>query len=129
MGLASLWIVLVVLVSGQTDCPSECHCGEQRWSCEGGLRRVPNVDEGVLAVTLRGCLMRVLTDRDMERLATSVLILDLTRQRGVNCVMDARKKVWPTTRILGLCAVSFLYVFFKKKNTFLVLFKKILNGE
>ena len=114
MGLASLWIVLVMIVSGQTDCPSECHCGEQRWSCEGGLRRVPNVDEGVLAVTLRGCLIRAVTDDDMERLATSVLILDLTRQRGVNCVMDARKKVWPTTRILGLCAVSFYTFFFKK---------------
>jgi len=111
MGLASLWIVLVVLVSGQSNCPSECHCGEQKWSCEGGLRRVPNVDEGVLAVTLRGCLMRTVTDGDMERLATSVLILDVTQQRGVNCVMDARKRVWPTVQILGLCTVSFLYVF------------------
>mgnify|MGYP001546740864 CR=1 FL=1 len=111
-------ILLGVLVSGATTCPVErCRCGAQSWNCDdSGLRRVPPVDdERVLILSLRRCLLRELTDEDMIRLGDSVVALDVSHQRGYDCVRDVRALAWPTVQVKGLCAVSFFYFVFLKK--------------
>ena len=107
-------ILLGVSVCGGSTCPVDlCRCGAQAWNCDGsGLRRVPSVgDAGVLFLSLRRCLLRELTDDDMARL-NDVKDLDLSDQRGYDCVRDRRESVWPTVRVTGLCAVSVLFLFF-----------------
>jgi hypothetical protein len=114
-----MWLALALILLGfldlvKTTCPVDCQCGLQKWDCGySGLRRVPYVDdEKVLIVSLRGCLLRDLTDEDMTRLGTSVVALDVSDQRGTSCVIDARKRAWPAVRVAGLCSVRFfLFVF------------------
>ena len=111
-------ILLGVPVCGGSTCPVDlCQCGAQAWNCDdSGVRRVPSVgDEGVLFLSLRRCLLRELNDDDMARL-NDVKDLDLSDQRGYNCVLDRRESAWPTVRVTGLCAVSVLFLFLKKVN-------------
>ena len=104
----------------KTTCPVQhCRCGAQKWDCgDSGLRRVPRVDdEKILIVSLRGCLLRELTDGDMIGLGENVVALDVSHQRGYECVRNVRELAWPTVRVTGLCAVSVFFLFrFLKKN-------------
>ena len=106
--MSLLAIGLILLVGEGTTCPVDlCRCGAQAWNCDdSGLRRVPRVeDAGVLFLSLRRCLLRELTDGDMARLG-DVTDLDLSNQRGYDCVRDRRALAWPMVRVTGLCAVS-----------------------
>jgi hypothetical protein len=115
----SLLVIGLILLAGEaTTCPVDlCRCGLQAWNCDdSGLRRVPHVeDAGVLFLSLRRCLLRDLTDDDMTRLG-DVTDLDVSNQRGYDCVRDRRGLAWPTVRVTGLCAVSVLFLFLKKKK-------------
>ena len=119
-----LWLALSLILVGasravKSACPVQhCRCGAQKWDCgDSGLRRVPRVDdERVLIVSLRGCLLRELTDGDMIGLGDNVVALDVSQQRGYECVRDVRELAWPTVRVTGLCAVSFFFISFFFKN-------------
>ena len=113
----SLLVIGLILLAGEaTTCPVDlCHCGLQAWNCDdSGLRHVPNVEDArVLFLSLRRCLLLDLTDDDMTRLG-GVTDLDVSNQRGYDCVRDRQRLAWPTVRVTGLCAVSVLFLFFKK---------------
>ena len=126
MSPLALGLILLYFSVGEgTTCPVDlCRCGAQAWNCDdSGLRSVPRVDDNrVLFVSLRRGLLRELTDDDMARLGGSVVALDLTDQRGYDCVRDGRALAWPTVRVTGLCAVSGLFLFLKKKKKSLYYF-------